>query len=89
MTEAAVFPPYKALTSNGWRKTCVKSLEDKFGWLKHQLELANGNLSALADNEQKLWRWREKAVGEFNRISKIRDEVVKIRAYRKLYVELS
>jgi hypothetical protein len=89
VTEAAVFPPYKALSSNGWRKLCVERIEKRFGWLKQELVAAHGNLSALEDYEQTLWRWREKAVGEFNRIGKMRDEQRKIRDYRKLYVELS
>ncbi len=89
MTEAEVFPPYKALSSNGWRKLCVQELETRFGWLKQELLQAHGNLAALKDNEQVLWRWREKAVGEFNRIGKQRDEQRKIRDYKKLCAELS
>lgn len=89
MTECAVSPPYKVLTSGGWRKLCVERLEKRFGWLKQELLEAHGNLSALEDHEQVLWRWREKAVGEFNRIGKMRDEQRKIRDYKKLCVELS
>lgn len=74
---------------NNWRHACLEHLETRFGWLKRELELAHGNLAALEDHEQTLWRWREKAVGEFNRIGKLRDVDVKIRAYRKLWIELS
>lgn len=89
MTEAAVSPPYKPLSSNGWRKVCAERLERRFGWLKHELMEAHGNLSALKDHEQVLWRWREKAVGELNRIGQLRDDARKIRYYRKLCAELS
>lgn len=89
MTEAAVSPPYQPLSCNGWRKACAERLESRLGWLKHELVLVNGNLASLKDHEQVLWRWREKAVGELNRIGKLRDESAKIRAYRKLWVELS
>jgi hypothetical protein len=89
MTEAAVFPPYKALSSSGWRRLVATTLEKRLGWLKHELLLVGGNLAELKDHEQVLWRWREKAVGEFNRIGQMRDEQRKIRDYRKLWLELS
>jgi hypothetical protein len=89
MTEAAVFPPYKALSVNGWKRLAAAAMEKRFGWLKHKLLLAHGNLASLEDHEQVLWRWREKAVGEFNRIGQMRDEQRKIRDYRKLWLELS
>jgi hypothetical protein len=89
MTEAAVSPPYKQLSSNGWRRVCAERLETRLGWLKHELISVHGNLSALKDHEQVLWRWREKAVGELNRIGQMRDEQRKIRDYRKLWLELS
>jgi len=89
VTEAAASPPYKPLSSSGWRKVVAERLESRLGWLKHELLLAHGNLSALKDHEQLLWRWREKAVGELNRIGQMRDEQRKIRDYRKLWLELS
>lgn len=90
MTETDVSPPYRPLTSNGWRKVCAERLESRLGWLKHELDVCcNGNVQRLKDHEQVLWRWREKAVGEFNRIGQMRDEQRKIRDYRKLWLELS
>lgn len=76
-------------TVEGWRTACAEALEKRLGWLKRELELVGGALTALKEREQKLWRWRESAVSEYNRISKLRDPARQISAYRKLWIELS
>lgn len=76
-------------TVEGWRSACSEALEKRLGWLKRELELVHGNVSALKDREQKLWMWRESAVAEYNRISQLREPARKISAYRKLWIELS
>lgn len=74
----------------GWRKACLERLETRFGWLRRELDSRHGgNVAALKDNEQKLWRWRTNALSEFNRIGKIRDDARQITAYRRLWIELS
>jgi hypothetical protein len=77
------------LSPSAWRKLCLDRLETRLGWLKRELEHVGGNVASLKDHEQKLWRWREKAVGEFNRIGQLRDAERRIRDYRKLWIELS
>lgn len=76
------------LDPNHWREACKKQLEKRLGWLRHEVGLANGNLTKLPEHHQKLWRWRESAVGEFNRIGTLVKPESRVRLYKKLYAEL-
>lgn len=69
------------------RMECWSTIERRFGWLKRRLAAVRGNLSALAPNEQALWRARERVVGEYNRIGELRDPFAKRRRYQKLTKE--
>ncbi len=89
MTEVASFPDNHQSTAPSWRRACASSLERRLGWLKHELLRVGGNVQALKDHEQVLWRWREKAVAEFNEIGRLRNPQTQIRRYKQLYVELS
>ncbi len=82
-------PPLWEPTAAGWRQACAEALEKRLGWLKIIVAQTGGNLSELPDHQQRLWLWRERAVGEFNRIGLLTDSKRRIRDYRKLWIELS
>jgi len=76
-------------TATHWEYECREALKRRFGWLWTELSKAGGNVLRLKPHEQVLWRGREKAIGEFNRIGKIRgNEQLQVRLYRKLWLEL-
>jgi hypothetical protein len=75
-------------TALHWEYECREALRERFGWLWGELSKVQGNVSALKEHQQVLWRGREKAISEFNRIGKIRDEPRQVRLYRKLWREL-
>lgn len=75
-------------TASRWEYDCREALKKRFGWLWEELAKARGNVCELKPHEQVLWRGRELAIAEFNRIGKIRDEQRQVRLYRKLWREL-
>ncbi len=75
-------------TALHWEYECRGALRERFGWLWGELSKAHGNVSEMKPHHQTLWRGREKAIAEFNRIGKIRDEARQVRLYRKLWREL-
>lgn len=70
------------------RALCRDAIERRFGWLKRELLLHRGNVSALTHPKQILWFGRQKVVQRFNVIGTWRDEKKRERAYRKLIREL-
>lgn len=76
-------------TADGWRAACSTALEKRLGWLKLIVAQAHGNLTELPEHQQKLWRWRERALAEYNHIGTLKDSKRRIREYRKLWIELS
>lgn len=88
MTELASFPDTHKSTAPAWKQACSAALERRLGWLKQELGRVNGNVQALKEHEQILWRWREKAVAEYNEIGRLRNPQTQIRRYKQLYMEL-
>ncbi len=70
------------------REICRGALRTRFGWLIDELELVNGNFSALPEHIQTLWHGRARAVRRFNRIGLERDLVKRAKAYQRLAKEL-
>jgi hypothetical protein len=70
------------------RALCRDAIERRFGWLKRELVLHRGNVSALPQPHQILWFGRQKVIQRFNVIGTWRDREKREKAYRKLMREL-
>lgn len=71
------------------RALCAQAIDKRFGWLRRELFLKSGNVSALTHPKQILWLGRQKVVQRFNVIGTWRDGEKRERAYRKLVRELA